>query len=159
MRGIKFRAFLKLDEYLLDVGSATATTPDEIVHMIEERRDAGEIDVEDGSEIWVVPADSVIRRTAVGTASTSTGTYGDSEGDEYEYHYKSDEDRKFGDDYLALTQTDETTYEIDGTVRAVEFETATRLAASLKDGRMDAKEVVLIPRNTVNDYVIGSDSD
>ncbi|MDY6765630.1 MAG: hypothetical protein SV377_08155 [Halobacteria archaeon] len=151
MRGIEFRALLKLDDgSLRDVGTATAVNPDELIDQIEARRDEGRINITDRSEVWIIPVDSFIRRLSVPTKDVSK----EDDPDGYEFAYSSEEDRRFGDTYVALSQISDDDYIVDGYVRALEFETACRVAASLKGGRMDAKPVVLVPEDTLNRYTV-----
>ncbi|MDY7081063.1 MAG: hypothetical protein SXQ77_01325 [Halobacteria archaeon] len=151
MRGVKFRALLRFDkDGLFEVGEMTTTKPENVVGQIERRRDNGEIDIAEESELWIIPAGSFMKRTAVPTKADSTVE------NDRQISYKTDDDRDYGDTYLALTPTAQGEFRIDGYVRAVKPEMAARVAASLKGGRMDAKNVLMVPDQTVNRFTVES---
>jgi hypothetical protein len=128
---------------LVEVGSATAVDPDRLYHEIESRRDAGEIDLPEDAEVWVIPARSFMERMAVPNEPTSSVEDG------LEVHYADDEDRRYGEEYVALRPSGEREYVVEGRVRAVKPEVAARTAAAFRGGRRDAKPVVLVPQKTI----------
>lgn len=151
MRGIKFRALLRYDETgLYEVGSMSAVNPEELIQQIRDRRDKGEIEVPENSEVWVVPSGSFMERTAVPRQHVKDDDGG------WTLAYAGEEDMKHGETYLSLTQETQGEYTIDGFVKAIKPETAARVAAGLKGGRMDAKKVLLVPEQTITEFTISS---
>lgn len=150
MRGVEFRALLRFEENgLWEVGRMTAVKPGELVDHIRRRRDEGEIEVPEDAEVWVVPAGSFMRRTAVPTKYEST------EGGDWTVAFATEEDRDYGETYLALSRMAEGEFRVDGAVRAIKPESAARVAAALKGEGMSAREVVLVPEQTVNSFGLG----
>ncbi|MFB6283469.1 MAG: hypothetical protein ABEK59_05980 [Halobacteria archaeon] len=149
MSSVKFRGLhVREEQRLVDIGGATAVRPESLVKQIRQKRDAGEIEIEQESEVWILPENSMMARAAVPTKSSSRTEDG------REIHYKKDDDFRFGDTYVGLERLSEKVYRIDGYVKAIKPEMAARVVANLRGGRMDAKKIVLVNDQTISRFTV-----
>lgn len=137
-------------DVLVEVGTTQAVDPGRLVAEMESRRDSGELDLPSDADVWVAPSRSFMERMAVPNDPASSIEGGDL------VHYVDEEDRRYGEEYVALRPSGDGEYVIEGRVRAVKPEVAARTAAAFRGGRPDAKPVVLLPTRTIERHTVAA---